>query len=105
MIWHMEHRHTGESCFSGDEAKKGLWDQAIESANENASTVLQFLVNASAHRFFLVIEAPDYDSIEKTFGHCKTLGEMEITSVIKWGFSTIFAEIFGGHYSLIENTP
>ncbi len=47
MIWHMEHRHTGETCFSGN-------------------------------------EAPDYDSIEKTFGHCKTLGEMEITPVRKW---------------------
>ena len=48
MIWHMEHRHTGETCFSGDEAKKTLWDQAIESAKENGVTVLQFLVNASA---------------------------------------------------------
>ena len=52
MIWHMEHRHTGETCFSGDEAKKALWDQAIESAKENGVTVLQFLVNASAHRVF-----------------------------------------------------
>ena len=69
MIWHLEHRHTGETCFSWDEAKKALWDKAIESAKENGVTVLQFLVNASAHRFLLVIEAPDYDSIEKTFGH------------------------------------
>ena len=94
-IWHMGHRHIDETRFSGDEAKKVLWDQAIESAKENGVTVLQFLVNASAHRFFFVIEAPDYDSIEKTFGHCKTLGEMEITPVRKWWFSTIFAEIFG----------
>ena len=48
MIWHMEHLHTGETCFSGDEAKKALWDMAIESAKENGVTVLQFLVNASA---------------------------------------------------------
>ena len=84
MIWHMEHRHTGATCFSGDEAKKALWDQAIESAKGNGVIVLHFLVNASAHRFFFVIEAPDYDSIEKTFRHCKTLGEMEITPVRKW---------------------
>ena len=84
MIWHMEHRHTGETCFSGDEAKKALWDQAIESAKENGVTVLQFLVNASAHRFFFVIEAPDYESIEETFGRCKTLGELEITPVRNW---------------------
>ena len=83
-IWHMEHRHTGATCFSGDEAKKALWDQAIESAKGNGVTVLRFLVNASAHQFFFVIEAPDYDSIEKTFGHCKTLGDMEITPVRKW---------------------
>ena len=57
MIWHMEHRHTGETCFSGDEAKKALWDKAIESAKENCVTVLQFLVNASAHLFCFVIES------------------------------------------------
>ena len=58
MIWHMEHPHTGETCFSVDEAKTALWDKDIESAKENGVTVLQFLVNASAHRFFFVIEAP-----------------------------------------------
>ena len=84
MIWHMEHRHTGATCFSGDESKKALWDQALESAKENGVTVLHFLVNASAHRFFFVIEAPDYDSIEETFGRCKTLGELEITPVRNW---------------------
>ena len=84
MIWHMEHRHTGATCFSGDESKRALWDQAVESAEENGVTVLHFLVNASAHRFFFVIEAPDYDSIEETFGRCKTLGELEITPVRKW---------------------
>ena len=57
---------------------------AIESAKENGVTVLQFLLNASAHRFFFVMEAPDYDSIEETFGRCKTLGELEITPVSKW---------------------
>jgi len=71
-------------AFQGMKPKKALWDQAIESAKENGVTVLQFLVNASAHRFFFVIEAPDYDSIENTFGRCKTLGEMEITPVKKW---------------------
>ena len=84
MIWHMEHRHTGATCFSGDESKRALWDQAVESAKGNGVTVLRFLVNASAHRFFFVIEAPDYDSIEETFGRCKTLGELEITPVRKW---------------------
>ena len=84
MIWHMEHRHTGATCFSADESKRALWDQAVESAKENGVTVHQFLVNASAHRFFFVIEAPDYDSIEETFGRSKTLGELEITPVRKW---------------------
>jgi hypothetical protein len=84
MIWHMEHRHTGATCFSTDESKKALWAQAVESAKENGVTVHHFLVNASAHRFFFVIEAPDYDSIEETFGRCKTLGELEITPVSKW---------------------
>jgi hypothetical protein len=54
----MEHRHTGATCFSADESKRELWDQAVESAKENGVTVHQFLVNASAHRFFFVIEAP-----------------------------------------------
>ena len=84
MIWHMEHRHTGATCFSGDESKKALWDQAVESAEKNDVKILHFLVNASAHRFFFVIEAPDYDAIEETFGRCKTLGELEITPVKKW---------------------
>ena len=57
MIWHMEHPHTCETCFSVDEAKTALWDKDIESAKENGVTVLQFLVNASAHLFFFVIEA------------------------------------------------
>ena len=53
MIWHMEHRHTGATCFSTDESKKALWSQAVESAKENGVTIHHFLVNASAHRFFL----------------------------------------------------
>ena len=105
MIYHMENLHTWETCFSVDEAKTTLWDKDIESAKENDVTVLQFLVNTSARLFFFVTEAQVNDSIEKTFGHCKTLGEMEITPVRKWWFSTIFADIFGVHYSLIENTP
>ena len=84
MIWHMEHRNTGATCFSADESKKTLWDQAVESARENGATVHQFLVIASAHRFFFVIEAPDSDSIEETFGRRKTLGELGITPVRKW---------------------
>ena len=64
--------------------KKHSGPQAVESAKENGVTIHHFLVNASAHRFFFVIEAPDYDSIEETFGRCKTLGELEITPVRKW---------------------
>ena len=61
MIWHMEHHHSGADCFSSDESKRVLWDQALEYAKENVVIVHQFLVNASAHRFF-GIEAPDYVS-------------------------------------------
>ncbi|MEC7541669.1 MAG: DUF3303 family protein [SAR324 cluster bacterium] len=46
--------------------------------------VQHFLVNASAHRFFFVVEAPDYESLEVTFGECKTLGEIEMTPIISW---------------------
>ena len=34
MILHMEHRHIAETCFSGDETKKALWDQATELATK-----------------------------------------------------------------------
>ena len=27
MLWHLEHRHTGATCFSKDEEKKALWDK------------------------------------------------------------------------------
>ena len=52
MIWHMEHHHSGADCFSSDESKRVLWDQALEYAKENVVIVHQFLVNAPAHRFF-----------------------------------------------------
>ena len=39
MIWHMEHRHTGATCFSADDSKRALWDQAVESAEKNDVTV------------------------------------------------------------------
>jgi|TARA_B100001964_G_C13827761_1_gene420193 uncharacterized protein with GYD domain len=84
MLWHLEHKHTGATCFSKDEEKKALWDKAMDSASENGVTVHYFLVNASAHRFFFVVEAPDYESLEATFGECKTLGEIEMTPVIAW---------------------
>ena len=73
-----------KTAFQVMRAKKHSGIKLIESAKENGVTVLQFLVNASAHRFFFVIEAPNYDSIEKTFGYCKTVGEMEITPLRKW---------------------
>ncbi len=84
MLWNLEHRHTGATCFSKDEEKKALWDKAMEIAPENGVKVYHFLVNASAHRFFFVVEAPDYESLEATFGECKTLGEIEMTPVISW---------------------
>ena len=84
MLWHLEHKHTGATCFSKDEEKKALWDKAMDSASENGVTVHHFLVNASAHRFFFVVEAPDYESLEATFGECKTLGEIEMTPVVSW---------------------
>ena len=56
----------------------------MEVAPENGVKVLHFLVNASAHRFFFVVEAPDYESLEATFGECKTLGEIEMTPVVSW---------------------
>ena len=84
MLWHLEHKHTGATCFSKDEEKKALWDKAMDSASENGVMVHHFLVNASAHRFFFVVEAPDYESLEATFGECKTLGEIEMTPVVAW---------------------
>ena len=51
---------------------------------ENGVTVLHFIENASALRFFFIIESPDYNSIKETFGHCKTLVELGIKPVKKW---------------------
>ena len=56
----------------------------MEIAPEIGVEVHHFLVNASAHRFFFVVEAPDYESLEARFGECKTLGEIEMTPVISW---------------------
>ena len=55
MLWHLEHKHTGATCFSKDEEKKALWDKAMDIAPENGVKVHHFLVNASAHRFFFVV--------------------------------------------------
>ena len=55
MLWHLEHRHTGATCFSKDEDKKALWDKAMEIAPKNKVKVHHFLVNASAHRFFFIM--------------------------------------------------
>jgi len=87
MLWHLEHRHTGATCFSKDEEKKALWDEAMDAAKENGVTVHHFLLNPSAHRFFYVVETPDYESLEETFRRCKTLGEMEMTPVTAWAES------------------
>ncbi len=56
----------------------------MEIAPENGVKVHHFLVNASAHRFFFVVDAPDYEFLEATFGECKTQGEIEMTPVISW---------------------
>ena len=56
----------------------------MEIAPENGVKVHHFLVNSSAHRFFFVVEAANYGSLEETFGECKTLGEIEMTPVISW---------------------
>ena len=64
--------------------QKNLWDESVASAKENGVTIHHFLVNALAHRFFFVVEAPDYASLEATFGRCKRLGEMEMTPVKPW---------------------
>ena len=77
MLWHLEHRHTGATCFSKDEEKKALWDKAMEIAPENGVKVHHFLVNASTHRFFFVVEAPDYESLEATFGDARHLAKFK----------------------------
>ena len=52
MFRDLEHRHPGATCFSEDEAKRSLWDQAVASAKDNGVNILHFFVNASALRFF-----------------------------------------------------
>ena len=51
MLWHLEHRHTGATCFSKDEEKKALWDEAMDAAKENGVTVHHFLLNPLATDF------------------------------------------------------
>jgi len=53
MTWHMGHRHTGATSFTGDKSKKALWYQTIESAKEKAIKVPQFLVKLLATGFSL----------------------------------------------------
>ena len=84
MLRDLEHRHTGTICFSEDEAKRSLWDQSVASAKDNGGTIQHFLVNASAHKFFFVVDAPDYAALEAKFGCCKRLGEMGMTPVKSW---------------------
>ena len=84
MLRDLEHRHTGAICFSEDESKRSLWDQAVASAKDNGVNIHHFLVNSSANRFFFVVNAPNYVVHEAEFGYCKRLGEMKITPVKSW---------------------
>ena len=84
MLFHVEHQHSWDTCFGGDPEKRKLWEDVSYLAQNNEVTVREFIVNPSEHNFFLVLEAPDYASVERTVGQTKTLGDMRIVPVINW---------------------
>ena len=55
MLWHLEHRHTGATCFSRDEAKN-LWNESVVSAKEYGVTINLFLVNNQHADFSLLLK-------------------------------------------------
>ena len=81
-VFFAEHRHTGLTCFSQDKTKKKIFEDLINSANENGVKVHQYLKNAPEHRFFFVLEAENYEAIHNFFMPVLTLGDIEVVPVI-----------------------
>ena len=84
-LFHIEHKHFWDTCFAFDESKLDLWRQVETLAPENDVIVRYFTLSPSQHVFFLLLEAPDYTSIEKVIGHCRQLGPLTITPVTRFG--------------------
>ena len=84
-LFHIEHKHFWDTCFAFDESKLDLWREVVERAPENNVNVHYFTLRPSQHVFFLLLEAPDYGSIEKVIGQCRQLGPLTITPVTRFG--------------------
>ena len=82
-IFHCEHRHSPANCFGKDATKKHLWNQAVKDAEKYGVTVRQFLISPLEHRIFLILDSPNFQSIETAFGSVKGLGDMVITPVLE----------------------
>ena len=66
--YHVEHRHSYENCYGPpdfNEEKMDLWRQVKVNAEENNVEIKFFKMNPSQHVSFMLLEAPDYESLEK----------------------------------------
>ena len=87
--YHIIHRHTPENCYgppNENAALMDLWRQVKVNAEENNVEIKFFKMNPSQHVSFMLLEAPDYESLEKTIGQCKKTGQFTITPVVEQFF-------------------
>ena len=87
--YHIEHRHSYQNCYGSpdfNEEKMDLWRQVKVNAEENNVEIKFFKMNPSQHVSFMLLEAPDYESLEKTIGQCKKTGQFTITPVVEQFF-------------------
>ena len=72
--YHIEHRHSYENCYGPpdfNEEKMDLWRQVKVNTEENNVEIKFFKMNPSQHVSFMLLDAPDYESLEKRSANAK----------------------------------
>ena len=82
MIFHITATHTHATCYAHHEDKRDLFVKTIASAGEHGIEVRSCLVNAGAHKIYLVIESDSLADITTWMGPILDLNDYETMPVV-----------------------
>jgi hypothetical protein len=79
MLFHITHTHGPAQCLFGDPAALAATFGTVDAAMEKAgAAVVGSWVNAAAHTFYWIVDAPDAATITKGLTPIVTRGSADI---------------------------
>ena len=83
MLFHVTAQHSYDTCHTHDKNKQELQKEAFANAEKNGVRIHFNLVNRLEHTSYMLLEADNFESIDKGIDPILELGEYEINPVLR----------------------